>query len=208
MQRAQELFVRLGRRNQIDWMSEEDALEDVRNPTGAKSLAGGVRRRPDGKFEVGSSSGGGKYEVEMDLVNLGPRPTRSMVVGCTCMDHIKRGPVCKHAGAVLLTLVGAKEVEEDNRGRSAASVSGPPAGDAVPKQALPSMPPPASLALTDKPRTVEEKMSAGKLHMLKAKAEMLRQKLLEQGSKAKSQQTSHLSWSTVTKATRCLNLRF
>ena len=28
----------------------------------------------------------------------------SLVIDCSCWDHVQEGPICKHAGAVLLAL--------------------------------------------------------------------------------------------------------
>ena len=133
-------------RAEVEWLMPSAVMEAVRNQSGTKELHqnGAVKQTGAGVYEVSSAStGGANYKVELDLADLGPRPVTSMVVSCTCMDHMKRGPVCKHAGAALLRVCGPERALEDKsaRGFPAASAIAPPAGSAAPvltSLALPS----------------------------------------------------------------------
>jgi len=66
------------------------------------------------------------YVVALDwsLVNQGRGPAE-VVVRCSCMDHLNRGPVCKHAGAACLHLLRSLPAVELLR------VEGPPLASAA-----------------------------------------------------------------------------
>ena len=109
-----------GDQEEIGWLMPSTILDAVRNPTGAKELheSKAVKQVSAGVYEVSSASGSGtSYKVELDLADLGPRPVASLVIGCTCMDHLKRGPVCNHAGAALLRCCGPERPVDDKRAR-------------------------------------------------------------------------------------------
>eukprot|EP00969_Alexandrium_andersonii_P019388 846207-Alexandrium_andersonii.AAC.1 len=60
--------------------------------------------RRAGAFEVASSQAGVSYVAEVDLrASPGTAPA-SVAQSYACVDHAKHGPICKHAGAVLLAL--------------------------------------------------------------------------------------------------------
>ena len=62
-----------------------------------------------GTFEVQSGTTPGMvYTVELGLKgNL--KTFKSLVKNCTCKDFLKRGPGCKHVGAVLIGLAARAE---------------------------------------------------------------------------------------------------
>ena len=170
-ERVRSLFARYQTDQKIPWLTEEAAMQDVRNKEGARSLLPAVREKSRGLFQVASERGAGAvYEVILDLADLGPRPAKSMVVECSCMDHLRRGPVCKHAGAALLLMAGGgagAEAEKHGgmaRGLVSASAPGPPAPGA------------ALMALTDGAVEAVEagRLTAEKIKVLKEKAERLR----------------------------------
>eukprot|EP00969_Alexandrium_andersonii_P211899 9358700-Alexandrium_andersonii.AAC.1 len=58
----------------------------------------------DSTFEVPSSQAGASSTVEVDLrASPGTAPAK-LVHGCERMDHVKHGPICKHAGVVVYAL--------------------------------------------------------------------------------------------------------
>eukprot|EP00969_Alexandrium_andersonii_P089507 3951439-Alexandrium_andersonii.AAC.1 len=62
------------------------------------------KTRRAGSFEVPSSRAGASYTAEVDLrASPGTAPAK-LARGCGCMGHVKHGPICKHAGAVLYAL--------------------------------------------------------------------------------------------------------
>eukprot|EP00969_Alexandrium_andersonii_P290218 12827740-Alexandrium_andersonii.AAC.1 len=62
------------------------------------------KTRRAGSFEVPSSRAGVSHTVEVDLRATPGTAPASLVRGCGCMGHVRRGPICKHAGAVLYAL--------------------------------------------------------------------------------------------------------
>ena len=100
------------------WLTVEEVIDACRNKKGPKDIhqLGKVKVLGPGLYEVNSEGGEKNYRVELDIADLGPRPVRTMVVGCTCMDHIRMGPVCKHAGAAFLELAGGRRRAEERSG--------------------------------------------------------------------------------------------
>ena len=47
------------------------------------------------------------HKVVFDLANMGPRNNRHIVEGCKCKEHMIRGPICRHAGAALMSVLPA-----------------------------------------------------------------------------------------------------
>eukprot|EP00969_Alexandrium_andersonii_P191283 8449785-Alexandrium_andersonii.AAC.1 len=56
--------------------------------------------RRAGFFEVPSSRAGVVYNAEVDLKASPGAAPASVARGCGCVDHVRSGPICKHAGAV------------------------------------------------------------------------------------------------------------
>ena len=210
LDRAQSIFERLQSPVRIPWLTEELALEFVRNKKGARQLVKKVVRLGGRKFKVGSETTRGDYEVEVDLADLGPRSTATMVLGCNCMDHLKLGPVCKHAGAVLLSLAGGEamppekqEESKGTRGLSAARTFWPPARDAVlaladAASSARGSGDPAPGSNGQKP-TVEDQLTAEKIKALKAKAVQLQEQRSSKGApKEKEVPRTSVGYSTST----------
>eukprot|EP00969_Alexandrium_andersonii_P116667 5157979-Alexandrium_andersonii.AAC.1 len=57
------------------------------------------KTRRAGVFEAPSSRAGVLYTVEVDLKAPPGTAPASLARGCVCVDHVRRGPICKHAGA-------------------------------------------------------------------------------------------------------------
>eukprot|EP00969_Alexandrium_andersonii_P157984 6981792-Alexandrium_andersonii.AAC.1 len=57
-----------------------------------------------GVFEVASRQPGKPYAVEVNLKAARWTAPGNIVKDCDCWDHVQRGPICKHAGAVLYAL--------------------------------------------------------------------------------------------------------
>ena len=78
----------------------------LRHNNRAEQLVGLVRRSDDAGgyavFEVPSQTGATKYQVVVALLGPTPACLTTAVRSCNCVDHIERGAICKHAGAVLL----------------------------------------------------------------------------------------------------------
>ena len=53
-------------------------------------------------FSIPSQSGSTNYKVVVALLGQTPASLKEAVRSCNCVDHIERGAICKHAGAVLL----------------------------------------------------------------------------------------------------------
>ena len=53
-------------------------------------------------FEVPSQAGPTSYKVVVALLGSTPACLKAAVQSCGCLDHIDRGAICKHAGAVFL----------------------------------------------------------------------------------------------------------
>ena len=81
---------------------------EVRNPAGMTELIqrGAVQHMSGGTLNVGSSTGGGNYQVQVNLTKteLSGEGAAALVLSCECREHIMKGPICKHAGAVLYCL--------------------------------------------------------------------------------------------------------
>eukprot|EP00969_Alexandrium_andersonii_P317479 14025974-Alexandrium_andersonii.AAC.1 len=90
---------------ELPWLLKAEVRAATRNQQAAAELASTVRKaRRAGTFEVASSQAGLSYSVEVDLrASPGTAPAEA-AQSCECMDHVKRGPICKHVGAVLLAL--------------------------------------------------------------------------------------------------------
>eukprot|EP00969_Alexandrium_andersonii_P099342 4382146-Alexandrium_andersonii.AAC.1 len=67
--------------------------------------------RRAGSCEVPSGRAGASYTVEVDLRATPGTAPASLVRGCGCMGHVRRGPICKHAGAVLHALAAESRVK-------------------------------------------------------------------------------------------------
>eukprot|EP00969_Alexandrium_andersonii_P207644 9173515-Alexandrium_andersonii.AAC.1 len=87
------------------WLSKSEVRAAIRSQQAADELVATVRQsRRASTFVVASSQPGHSHEVEAELrVPPGTEPA-DIVRNCECLAHVKRGPICKHAGAVLLTL--------------------------------------------------------------------------------------------------------
>eukprot|EP00969_Alexandrium_andersonii_P163746 7237715-Alexandrium_andersonii.AAC.1 len=57
------------------------------------------KTRRAGVFEVPSSRVGVLYTVEVDVKAPPGTALASLPRGCVCVDHVRRRPTCKHAGA-------------------------------------------------------------------------------------------------------------
>ena len=86
--------------------SAGDVWSVVRSAKRVEALLDKVRllhRTEEALFLTVQGSEVRPYEVELSLPLLysGASP-QAVVVKCACMDHVQRGPVCKHAGAACL----------------------------------------------------------------------------------------------------------
>ena len=86
--------------------SRTDILQQLRHSKRAEQLVDAARRSDDAGgnavFEVPSQAGPTSYKVVVALLGSAPACLKAAVQSCGCLDHIDRGAICKHAGAVFL----------------------------------------------------------------------------------------------------------
>eukprot|EP00969_Alexandrium_andersonii_P144640 6396336-Alexandrium_andersonii.AAC.1 len=79
------------------------------------------KTRRAGAFEVPSSKAGESYAVGVDLKAAPGTAPAQLVHSCERVGHVKNGPICKRAGAVLYVL--AAESREAPKQLSAQTAS-------------------------------------------------------------------------------------
>eukprot|EP00969_Alexandrium_andersonii_P346936 15338690-Alexandrium_andersonii.AAC.1 len=103
--------------SELNWLSKSAVRAAVRNRQGAEELVATVQlaSRSSHKpavFSVASAQTTGRsYGVDVELRSPPGAAPADIIRYCGCMDHLKRGPICKHAGAVLLTLATEQREE-------------------------------------------------------------------------------------------------
>jgi len=117
----------------IPWMSQSCVRGHIWRYALAVDLCekGAVKRVCAGTFEVQSGTTPGMaYTVELGLKG-NQKTFKSLVKNCTCKDFLKRGPGCKHVGAVLIGLAARTEppgtalvLEAEARARAAVARPG------------------------------------------------------------------------------------
>jgi hypothetical protein len=107
-----------GRAGFVQDVTKLNLAKHVRNLEGALAIAraGGILLEGEiGSFNIFRVPGTTEayYPVTLQIAGNFPlergRDLTFIVVRCTCLDHVKRGAICKHAGAVLETLRLASE---------------------------------------------------------------------------------------------------
>jgi hypothetical protein len=108
-----------------DWLTESTIQRATRNAKGALTIAGNpmnvmpvlaaadqsanLLKGDTSKFSVLGQSGSSKYTVRLStepqvwLSAKQDNDVHRLIISCSCLDSISRGPICKHAAACLLT---------------------------------------------------------------------------------------------------------
>jgi hypothetical protein len=100
----------------IEWVTQDALALECRSYNKIRELVAGVSESAEEDvWEV--KSGNNKYKVVLNsslLRNGKQSSVACLVKSCGCMDHIQRGPICKHAGAVLSVMMAKRSVAEES----------------------------------------------------------------------------------------------
>ena len=122
----------------LEWVTQDALAIECRSYHKIKELIGGVAESPEPDvWEV--KSGNNKYKVVLnaDLLRKGRQSSISCLIrSCGCMDHIQRGPICKHAGAVIAVLLARKKESAGEAVSRLEEVFSTPDAPQVPKISL------------------------------------------------------------------------